>query len=308
MQQVLSKLFANIEKDLGAHRFCMLALEALQEALLQYKDTNRKQLKKNLLDIFKLLQGTKPKYAILLDAFYKILDAEAQASNKTFIKDVVKQIDLIHASYQLEKLEMVKTAQSMDVEGKNILIYDHSHSVQDVLNAFHQDGKKFTVVLAEQDIEKTGDNIEFFHNLAIDYKVVPSYMLSHVDKAIDMVFFGALTMQQHYHFVMDPGTKSLISHFYLEKKPIYVFLTTSKFSLWPLEKGVPHVYSKPQKRKHHTMSHIQFERLKFSHDRLSIDLVTKIITEKGIFNPEELKDVFDDLFKKRQKLRKLYLK
>ncbi|MBU0728009.1 hypothetical protein KKA95_04970 [Patescibacteria group bacterium] len=308
MQTVLSKLFRDIESDLGTHGFCIIVLDALKDALFQYKIETKDEFEHQLMLLFQLLQSTKPRYAILLDSFYKILDENEIASPEIPIDRLIMKIDRIGVAYQLEKLQLTQVAQSIDVEGKTILIHDHSHSIHGALTLMHQQNKKFTVIVAEQDIEKTEDNIAFLHSQGIEYKVIPAHMLSHIDKTIDMVFCGAVTFQENYNFVMDPGTKAIVSHFHLEKKPVYTFITTSKFTLWPLTKQSHEVYTKPHRSRHHSLVDVEFERLKFSHDRVSVDLIDYVVTEHGIYKPKELKKIFDDMFKKREGKRKKYLK
>ena len=66
------------------------------------------------------------------------------------------------------------------------------------------------------------------------------------------------------------------------------------------------VYAKPKMSRHHALTDIEYERLKFSHDRVSIDLIDHVVTEKGAYKPEKLKEVFKDMFKKRAKKRERY--
>jgi len=199
---------------------------------------------------------------------------------------------------------MQESVRKIDADGKNILIYDHSHSVQHALETLKSIGQKFTLLIAEQDLQKTSDSIMFAHQLEIPYKVVPSYMLSYLDETIDMAFFGAVTLQHGGQFVMDPGSKSVISHLHLEKKPIYVFLTTSKFSLWDIKSPQKEIYVKSHMRKHHHLNDIEFERVKFSHDRVDLNLVDFTVTEKGIFTPKELQKEYDRLKNIRDKEKK----
>lgn len=308
MQKILSKLFREIESDLGTHKFAMMVLDALRDALVQYKSLPSQRLKTQLLQIFMMLQKTKPRYAMLLNSFYKVLEACEGKSSKNRIEQISLVLSRINTSYQLEKLQMVQNTGGLNLDGKNILIHDHSHSVHSFLTALKQQGQEFSVIVAGQDLEKTEDNILFLHNHGIDHKVVPAHMLSHVEKVVDIVFCGATTMQENYHFVMDPGSKAVISHFRLEKKPIYAFLTTSKFSLWPLTDKSQESFYKTQKKKHHIQKEIEFSLLKFSHDRVPVDLVDYIVTEKGMYKPAEVKDMFDQMFKERKKMRKKYLK
>jgi len=104
------------------------------------------------------------------------------------------------------------------------------------------------------------------------------------------------------NFVMDTGTDSLISQFHLKGVPIYVFLSTSKFSLWKSEKRTEtEVYKHVHRRKHHLKS-LDFERIKFSHDRVALKLIDKVITEEGIHTPAQIEKIYNKKLEKRLKL------
>lgn len=306
MQTTLSKLFREIEAELGTHEFSIVALDALKTALLQYKIKTVKELEHQLLLIFKILKETKPRYAVLLDSFYKILDECKLSDVNSTIEDVITKIDRIIVEYNLQKLQLVQSSDQINLNGKSVLIHDHSHSVQSVLASMKSKGVEFEVVVAEQSIEKTHDNIEFLHSHGIKYKVVPAHMLSHLEESIDVLFCGAVTFQDNFNFVMDPGSKAIISHFHYEQKPIYVFITTSKFTLWPLTKESHEVYAKPTIDRHYSLPEIEYERIKFSHDRVPIELINYVVTEEGIHSQQEVKDIFEDMFKKRNSKRKVY--
>ena len=188
------------------------------------------------------------------------------------------------------------------MDGKTILIHDHSHTVQDVLVHFKRQGKNFRVVIAEQDFDKTHSNIEKMHNAGIPFEVVPSYMLSHVHGKIDMLFFGALTLKDTMHFVMDPGTHSIISEFSVLNIPIIMFLGSSKFSLWKSKKR-SEIFIYRHKRMHVSQP-IEYDRIKYSHDRVPAELFTKIVTNKGIYTSSSLEKAFEERMVKVEKERK----
>lgn len=292
----MSALFRSIEGDLGTHGFCILVLESFLNAICQYKIKDKKELFQQFSDIFNLIESVKPKYAILIDSFYKIFtEADAQS-----IQEIEANIKVIKASYQKEMQDLMKVSEGIDVDKKNILIYDHSHSVQNALKHLHKKGQRFTVLLAEQDLSKTEDNISFLHKLGVPFKVVPAYMISHLEETIDMAFFGGVTYQEGNLFVMDPGSKSMISELRIEKKPIYLYMTTSKFSLWPVKDSQKEIHVKSQTMTHKALHQIAFERIKFSHDRVSSSLIDFIVTEKGIYNSGELEEEFQELKHKRE--------
>ena len=97
------------------------------------------------------------------------------------------------------------------------------------------------------------------------------------------------------HFVMDPGTHSIISEFHVENIPAYMFIDTSKFSLWESkERG--EIFIHKHLRQHHSKP-IEYERIKYSHDRVPVKLFKKIITDEGVLNPGQLKELFDERYK-----------
>jgi len=305
MEATLSDLFRTIESELGTHEFCLLVLKALKKSLMQYKFSNHKVLLEQFHDLFDVVRKTKPRYAIVNDSLYKVMEV-LEKDTHVSIKDLTLHIDAIHKLYVSEMQSLINVGQSIDVDGKNVLIYDHSHSVQNILRTFKEQGRSFRVLVAEQDLEKTEDNILFLHQLGVPYKVVPSYMLSHVDETVDLLFFGAVTLQKNGNFVMDPGSKSIISHFYLEKKPVYVFLTTSKFSLWQPKAKELQIYTKSHKRCHHTLTEIEFERLKFSHDRVPSNLISHVVTEGGIRTSAQIVKIFETRLVKRRRQHRQY--
>ena len=300
LKEQLSALFRNIEMDLGTHGFCILVLEAFLEAICQYKIRNKEQLFEQFNEIFRLIKNVKPKYAILIDSFYKIF---SQASDQTF-EEITNHIREIKAYYEGEMDMLVRVADQIDVQNKNILIYDHSHSVQNALRHFKEKKHNFTVLLAEQDAEKTEDNIAFLCSTGIPFKLVPAYMISHLEETIDMSFFGAVTFQEGGQFVMDPGSKSMISELKIEEKPVYVFLTTSKFSLWEVKDYQKEIHVKSQALNPKTSDKVEFERIKFSHDRVAAKLIDYVVTEGAIFDVEGIINKFNELRAQREKDKK----
>ena len=136
MQATLSDLFRKIEADIGTHEFCVLALESLKNALKQYKIETDAEFIKQLLNVFELVKETKPRYAILIDSFYRFLESYEKQGKDKSVNELINEIERIKVSYKLESKQLTDAAQSIDIKGKNILIYDHSHSVQHVLEFF----------------------------------------------------------------------------------------------------------------------------------------------------------------------------
>src|SRR3989339_131778 len=307
MQDTISTLFRQIELDKGTTELDTIVLSALVDAIKQYPITDIKKFQEIFKEIIALICQTEPKIAILMDHMFdvyeellKVFQYDSKENQEKIKSKLLKKIDEVIKDQKNKKQQLLKNAKKyVNIEGKSILIFDHSHTVQDVLTYLHNSGEKFKVIVAEQDIYKTEDIIASLHKSNIPFEVIPSYMLSHYEQNVDMLFFGAVTLKNTYDFVLDPGSLAIISEFHLTKKKTVMFITTSKFSLWKSKRGTE-VYHHPQNRLH-SRQKIEYKRLKFSHDRVPSKLFDIIITEEGNFTASELKKNYDEKFKERQK-------
>lgn len=298
----LSQLLRGMEIELGATQLTYAVLKSLEAAMSSIKGQDLHHFFLQLADLTDDINSTEPRFAMIIDAFYAVLSLalEEELHNptghvplkkKAFLK---KLRQLIH-DWKEEEKRIVENAKAIAVAGKEILIHDHSRTVMRVLAAFKKKGNHFRVLVAEQDPEKTGPIIEDLYHLKIPFRVVPAYMITHMADHIDMVFLGGLTLKSTMDFVMDPGTNALVAQFHLIKRPIYLFMATAKFSLWESKKRTE-VHAHIHRRKHHTKA-FDFERIKFSHDRVSAELFHRIVTEKGVFTSAQIKKSY------RQKLK-----
>lgn len=299
---IFSELLRGLEAEHGTHDVAKIVLESLTMAVKNFKCSNVDDFCEQFSELVDVISNTEPKFGILNYHFANLRELflqDIKSSNfdeKKWKKIATSNIEKIIKNTNQEKGDLIKFSNKLNVDGKTILIHDHSHTVQDALVHFKNIGKKFKVVIAEQDFDKTHSNIEKMYNAGIPFEVVPSYMLSHVHNKIDMLFFGALTLKDTMHFVMDPGTHSIISEFSVLKIPIIMFIGTSKFSLWKSRKR-SEIFIYRHKRMHISRP-IEYDRIKYSHDRVPAALFTKIVTNKGIFTPSTLKTFFMDRMEK----------
>lgn len=293
--ELFSELFREIESDLGTREMSLLVMEALINSIDTFKCNDREDFLEQFAELVEIISNTEPKFGVLNYNFAGLLhifsDRLKGVSGKDLKKKSIKYIREIIGSCRGEENKLIINAEKINVEGKTILIHDHSHTVQDVLSHFKKMGRKFKVIIAEQDYDKTHSNIEKMHNLGVPFQVVPAYMLSHVHDTIDMAFFGAVTLKDTMHFVMDPGTHGIISELHMEQIPVHMFIETKKFSLWR-SKARGEIFIHQHIRKH-LFKPIEYERIKYSHDRAEVKLFTKIVTDSGVFNPDELKKFFE---------------
>lgn len=299
--ELLSDLLRELEADVGTSDLCELVLYSLKEAVRSLKVKNndefREQFKKLALD----MSQTKPKFGIL-NYYLHLLMYEClhiKHESHDCKKSIIQKIDAIaHQTHKNRDL-ILDFGERIDIENKTILIHDHSHTVHNLLKKYRTRKHHFKIIVAEQDYQKTHQNIEVLHDAKIPFQVVPDYMLSHIHNSVDMVFFGALTLKDTMDFVMDPGAYGIVSQFHTMNIPVYLFIDTTKFSLWKSEKK-HEIFFHRQKRIHHTKA-IEYERLKYSHDRVPAKLFYRIVTNEGIFSPEETEKLFQKKLKAYEK-------
>lgn len=309
--ELFSRLLRELESDIGTGATARTVLESLVDAIWSFKAKNTEGFCSEFEKLTDVISNTEPKFGVLNYHFISLMESFSKTicdknwDEKKWKRKAVKQVEDILKNHNDMRKKILKYAEGIKVEGKTILIHDHSHTVQDVLCHYKQMGKKFNIIVAEQDFEKTHDNIERFHNAGIPFKVVPAYMLSHVHEQIDMAFFGALTLKDSMDFVMDPGTIGTISEFHVVNVPIYMFLETSKFSLWK-SKPKGEIFMREHQRVHHNKP-ITYNRIKYSHDRVPLNLFTRVITNEGVFDPAKLKEFFNKKLEAYMKLSKKHL-
>lgn len=303
-----SQLLRELEAEVGTNMVAGFVFDALIDAIESYRTKDFGGFCVDFENLYETFSNTEPKFGIINHNFARLLEELKELLDKDEIqqegwkKIVIQKIKALIKDSKKELKMLVKYSEELDVENKTILIHDHSHTVQDVLCHYKKMGKHFRVVIAEQDFDKTHDNIERMHGAKIPFQVIPAYMLSHVHDRIDMAFFGALTLKDTIDFVMDPGTHGIISEFHVIGVPIYMFINTDKFSLW---KSRPRgeIFVHEHKRKHINKP-IEYDRIKYSHDRVPANLFSKIVTNEGVFDAEGIERLFNEKYREYQKMAK----
>ena len=279
-----------------------MVFRSLKDAIQHLNASDNKSFYKEFKALVKNIHQTEPKYAILNYYTTKLLDSfntvkgEEDVDYKAW---AMEKMEAISAEMAGNTTKIIEASEKINLNKKTVLLHDHSHTVHRVLLHQKKMGRKFKVIVAEQEYEKTHENIEVLHEAGIPFEVVPDYMVSHIHAQVDMVFFGALTLKDSMHFVMDPGAYGVISQFKSLKVPIYMFIKTTKFSYWK-SKPRGEIYFKKHKREHCNKP-IEYSRLKYSHDRVPLDLFHRVVTNEGVFSPVKLKELFEKNYKCYQK-------
>lgn len=282
-----------MEREHGTRDTCVHFLQCLKEALQYTEFKNVEDIKRQFAGFYEIFTHMKPRMAIIQNYLDDIL--EHMVVNGT--KDAQKLIESMQKEIEQADTDNTRRNQKLKKEGtkliqgnSRILIHSHSHTVLDSLNMAFHTHKKFEVIVAEQEASRTLDVVKYLNTNGIPFIVVPEYMLSCLEVDITCLLIGAVTLKHDMHFVVDAGTKAVVSEMNAANIPVYLMLSTNKFSYWKTKPALQTL--KTIKSIEHPHADFSFDRVKFSHDRLPLQQVNKIITEEGVFTPEEIKVVY----------------
>lgn len=311
-KEKLSSLFLDIERESGTTTLNDAVLSALSAGIHDFIEKNEEDFFLQFKGVLELVKNTEPRISLVIDHLYHIWESLKKSQEKNhphghlyWERQILKSIDESNRINREEHEKLSHYGAKVIQKGDVILIHNRSRTVMDVLKEAKKTNKEFSVIIAEQETDKTLSLIDELDQYHIPFRVVPEYMLSHVEKEISKVFIGALTLNSEMNIVADAGTAAVVSEFHVTHVPRYLLLSTRKLSLWKARQAY-HTYKVSTKKTHHYRP-IEFERLKFSHDRVNIDLFTHVITEQGPLTPQELKSLYKKKFEERKDWRKEFM-
>lgn len=314
MRERLSQLILELEGKLGTRDMVDMILDALLDTVNYFNMQDDKKFCKQFEEIVKDIKNTRPRIGLLIEDFHEIWQEIAREEHCKKHKDepclkcqdlkkaIAKKVHHLKQQNREEKRAIKENVLKTIKKGDTILIHTYSHTVIDSLK-YAIKKKRFSCIIAEQEHEKTMAMIRELHKARIPFKVIPEHMLSHIEEEVDKVFIGAVTLNSFHFVVSNAGTMAVASEFQ-GKKPIYLLMGTRKCSFW---KAQEHHHSHKEKQiKSHIHHPITYNRIKFSHDRIPLEMFDHIITEKGKMTAPKMLDFYKKEYKKRKTWRKLF--
>lgn len=290
----LNAILVEMEHDHGTRDTCVHFLECLKGALENTRFGGAKDVRKQFTDFYDLFTCMKPRMAIIQNYLDDVLERLAKsdpAEDATaLVGSMIEDVCAAEKDNAERNERLKKEAVKLVAHQSTILIHSNSHTVLETLEMASRTHKKFKVIVAEQDSTCTLDVLKFLNAHTIPFTVIPEYMLSSVEMDINCMLIGAVTLKHDMHFVVDAGTKALVSEMNAAKIPVRLALTTNKFSYWKTKPALQTL--KSVKSVAHPHADFTFERVKFSHDRLPLDQVASIVTEEGVFTPAQLREAY----------------
>lgn len=307
----LSNIFRAIEEERGSIKLAEFVMESLETTLDAIKINDIDNLYRQFNQLFEAIRNTQPRISLVIYYFFDLWEElEKNKPNiksiEEFKKVIIRTTKRIQEDSERDFKDIVKIGAELVNDNDVVLVHSHSLTVREVLATAARKGKKFRVIIAEQETDKTIAMVDFFTNAMIPFTVVPEYMLSHISENVTKVFFGATTLDQEQQFICDAGSYSVLAEFHAEEIPNYMFLSTKKFSLWQTSKK-HETYKTTQNRIYSTTKKIlNYERIKFSHDRVPAELFNSIVTEIGIMTPDKIKEIYLTRYEKQEEIRQKF--
>lgn len=312
-REKISKLFLDIEGEVGTTRLNDMVLFSLKKAIHDFREKGEEDFLQQFYELLELVKNTSPRIALIIDHFFHIWNVLQEAKKQDHFgnhlyweRKIIDALKIFRKESQHERKMMTKAGVNIVGRKDVILIHSISGSVLDTLFESRKKGKDFEVIVAEQEAEKTMHIVEVLTKHKISFKVVPEYMLSHVESEITKVFLGGVTINSDMNVVCDAGSNAIVSEFHLSQKKIYLFISTRKYSLW--RSRIEHHHYKVKSTKTLGYKPIEFQRLKFSHDRVPLDYYDFIVTEMGKMTPGEIKESYKKKYDERAAWRKEFFR
>ncbi len=290
-RELLYKLFRNHEDVIGESQTTILSLESLITSVKQLI-CDKHEIKNQIATLFEIIKESEPKIMPLINLVASI--EKETAENGIFEKESTEEIKnrLIALfekginRYKTNMAAVIKNGSSLVHEGDLVVVYSASSLVlQSLVDAKVIRKKNFKVLILKQDIIKTKQIIRALNAVAIPFSVLSQHNLIHYIDDVSMVLLGALSVNRDGKFIAAVGTTSVVDICHLQKVPVYLLVDTLKFS--NLNCNEHNIHKKKLKEIH---GDVELTYTQFSHDKVQLKHIDKIITEKGAISKEAVGD------------------
>ncbi len=296
-------LLIRLEQERGTRETCSQMLSCLREALAFTKFRSAEDMCRQFDAFYDMFMHMKPRMAIIQNYLDQLVESHlchSKGTLESLQSILLKDIDAAERDIAERGKALAKNMAAALPNHSHILIHSNSRSVRDALEAASHTHKKFDVIIAEQEASRTLEIAKDLTRRKIPFVVVPEYMLGCIEMDITCMFIGGVTLKKDMHVIVDPGTKAVVSEMNVANIPVYLLITTNKFSYW--DTRIAHQTLKSVRTVADPEKTISFERIKFSHDRLPLQQVTHVVTEEGIFSPASLEQCYKQKLEEYRRL------
>ncbi|MDR4509732.1 MAG: hypothetical protein MRJ65_16120 [Candidatus Brocadiaceae bacterium] len=287
--KLLYKLFRDHEDVIGESQTTILSLESLITSIKQLK-CDKHEIKNQVITLFEVIKNSEPKIMPLINLVVSI--EEEFVKNDVFKKESIEEIKNALISLFKKGIARYETTMEDVIRNGSALIHDNdlvgvytasSLVLQSLVKAKVDEKKKFKALILKQDIVKTKQIVRTLQAVAIPIFVLSQHNLVHYTDYVSMVLLGAISVTRDGKFIAGAGTTSVVDICHLQKVPVYLIADTLKFSHLLCDEH--HIHFKNLTEIH---GDVELTYTQFSHDKVPLKHIDKIITEKGVINKEEI--------------------
>jgi len=232
--ELIYKQFRDHEDIFGETRTTELCLQAIIESIKELKCEGG-QIKEQLEELFSIIKFSQPK---IIPLIHLIQLVENKSAEKNVFNQSCEEIKKSIISMLEEGIEILASKVYKLKDYGSCYIKDNDyvvvHSVSSaVLNSVieaKREGKRFRILVLKQDIMKTNQIIKIFDKENIEYTVMSELNVIHEIDKVTKVFLGATAVTGDMKSVMAEGTTGLVGVAHLHKIPIYLLVSSLKFS------------------------------------------------------------------------------
>jgi translation initiation factor 2B subunit (eIF-2B alpha/beta/delta family) len=276
----LYKLLRDQADLLGSTRVTELALECFIRAIRQLKCT-RETILPLFNELSAAIKNSRPRIVPLIHLLEEFED-EMRFTRESLDVEAVRAdaINTLHEKLEAFRgmvAELVDRGANCVQEGDVILVHSASGVIIQVLvKAWGELGRRFRVIVLQQDFLQTRQLIQALTGAGIPHEVVPEYNLGHCLDRATKLFIAALAVTPDQHLVAPAGTANIVSLCHLSQVPVTLFVNRLKFSHQPAEAQQIH-----RKETESTRDGVTYSLTTHSHNLVPLRLVDNVVTESG---------------------------
>jgi translation initiation factor 2B subunit (eIF-2B alpha/beta/delta family) len=275
----LYKLFRDQADVLGSSRLTVVALQSFVASVKALRCSREEimPLFKELADAIKNSQPHIVPLIHLIEEFEAEIEPFTEQGLEAIRTEALRILEAKIAKIEESKRRVVEQGLRQVESGDVILVHAVSTVVLKILVRAHEElGRRFEVIVLEQDFNKTRQLLQALDRVSIPHEVIPEYTLSHAIRRATKLFLGATAVTPDGHIVTPAGTANIVSLCHVEKIPVYLFVSTLKFSHKPSEAQQIH-----RKEEHRSREGLCYDLTTYSHCLVPIALIDHVITEDG---------------------------
>ena len=277
-----------LDKISGAALLIIKATDILTFFATHYTNPSWEQFRNDLYTLAGKLIQAQPSMA----PFYNLVHrATLEIEKISILQEAKEKLIELSTKFQQEQensgYKIALNAAKVLLDGQTILTHSFSSTVSKALIHAHEDGKKIMVFCTESRPQREGQKMALaLANEGIEVKLIADSAAFSLlrRRLIDQVLCGGDSLFEQ-GLVNKIGTRGLALGCWYEKIPFYDLCSLTKFLSAPLKPSLGEIKNPAEISLLHAPN---LEVINFYFDLTPLELLTGVVTEKGILNQTEV--------------------